>query len=145
MLQSNADPSLLAQAEAALTASITRQGEVFAQTIRLVEQIQNGLDLRDPASQPAVQQLQKSLELVTMAQSEVTRSHQRLQQLGHPLSAAMRQLLSSQESRLAELLERITRVQQAFEHARAELLPRLDAESRRRSMQSAYQQSLRTV
>jgi len=43
------------------------------------------------------------------------------------------------------LIDRIDQLQKTFEAVRAELIPQLDVESRRRNMHAAYQKSLKTV
>lgn len=131
--------------ETELAAAITRQGEVFSGAIALIERIQTQEDLKDPSSQSAITLLQSSLDQIIVAQRRVADCHQRLQKSGLPMSDGMQQTLSEQEQVLRNLLTAIDQLQNSFQLARQELVPQLDSETKRRTMQSAYQQSLRTA
>ena len=131
--------------EAELSSSISRQEEVFCRAIELIERIQTREDLKDPSSQSAITMLQSSLDQIIVAQQRVSDCHQRLQQSGLPMSDVMQKTLSEQEQVLRNLLTAIDQLQNSFQQARQELMPQLDSETKRRTMQSAYQQSLRTA
>lgn len=131
--------------EAGLASAIASQSSVFAEAMKTIEKIQSDVDLRDPASEPGIQQLQSALEQITAAQLLVADAHQKVRQSGKPLSIGLKDELFRHEETLRDLLTRINEVQKQFETARRDLIPQLDGESRRRSMHSAYKQSLRTI
>ncbi len=131
--------------ESQLADAVSRQGQVFSGTIALIEQIHSQADLRDPSSQSVIGSLQKSLDEVVSVQHRVTEVHQKLKNSGRPVSVRLQQDLRDQEVTLRNLLTRMDRVKERFEQARDDLIPQLDTDTRRRSMQSAYQKSLKTI
>ncbi len=131
--------------EAELAAAVVAQSRIFAEAIRTIENLQGDVDLRNPSSQPAISQLQSALDKVASAQFDVAAAHQRFKQTGRRLSIGMQDQLHDHEEMLRQLLVRIDQVQKRFESAKEDLIPKMDHDVRRRSMHSAYKQSLRTI
>lgn len=131
--------------EDALFQALRTQSNVFGAAVQLIDQIHNHVDLRDPKSGARIIQLQQSLENITASQVRVAKARDELRVSTPLLSDALRAELRRQEGELRTLLQKIDGIRGDFETARDGLIPELDGESRRRSMHTAYQQSLRTV
>ena len=135
----------IARIESELTSALERQTRVFAAAFAAIERVHSQAQLTDPSSESVIGQLQRSLEQVTAAQISVASANQKLVGTGADISPSLRRSLAQQELSLKDLLEKINAVQPLFESARSALIPQLDDDVRRRTMQSAYRQSLRTV
>jgi hypothetical protein len=132
-------------AEDSLSRALEEQSMFFEQAMVIIDSIDKSGDLAHPNSLPLIQHLQQMLEKVTSAQEKVARTRKVQEQTGRPLSAVLKQRLSEEKIRLEKMLSRVNAVFSALEQARDSLVPRLDAETRRRSMQTAYQKSLKTI
>ena len=88
-------------------------------------------------------QLQRSLDGVITAQQNVSAAHSRFAKSRATLTSELRRTLARHEELLKTLISRIDQLQRTFESIRSELAPQLDTESRRKTMQAAYQQSMR--
>ncbi len=131
--------------EIELKACIQEQTAVFEDAVRTIERLENAATQRELGSPDSVAQLQKSLEAVVTAQQKVSAAHGRFSQTSATLTPELRKTLSRHEELLKVMIVRIDHLQKTFEDVRAELIPQLDVESRRRNMHSAYQKSLKTV
>lgn len=132
-------------AEEALRVALQEQTLVFEQTLELMDQLDGRQDLSTPGSMAAINHLEQMLEKVRRVQGGVSTAREKQQKTGIPLSAALQQTLAGERQRLELLLSRIETIFNKLEQARTSLVPQLDQESRRRSMQSAYQKTLRTI
>ncbi len=131
--------------EAELQACIQEQSFVFENAVAVIERLEKAAKDRQLGTPDSISQLQKSLDQVVAAQQKVSASHERFAQTNANLSPELRTTLGRHEGLLKTLIGRIDHLQQTFEGIRAELTPQLDVESRRRNMQAAYLQSLKTV
>ncbi len=130
--------------EEALRVALQEQTIVFEQTLELMDQLDSRQDLSTPGSMAAINHLELMLEKVRRVQGVVAAAREKQQKSGVPLSAALQQTLADERRRLETLLSRIEKVFSKLEQARTSLIPQLDQESRRRSMQTAYQKTLKT-
>lgn len=130
--------------EEALRVALQEQTMVFEQTLELMDQLDSRQDLSTPGSMAAINHLELMLEKVRRVQGVVAAAREKQQKSGVPLSAALQQTLADERRRLETLLSRIEKVFSKLEQARTSLIPQLDQESRRRSMQTAYQKTLKT-
>lgn len=131
--------------EAELASALTEQTAIFSAAMELIDCLQVRTDLQEAASQPSIVQLQKSLDQVVAAQLKVSSAHAAIQRSGHAISAPLMTQLKQQGDAMRTLLTRMTVMEQHLESARGSLIPRLDGDTRRRAMHSAYQQSLKSV
>jgi serine phosphatase RsbU (regulator of sigma subunit) len=131
--------------ETELQTCVQEQSVVFEQAVALIERLESAAHQRELGNPDCVAQLQRQLQLVVDAQQKVSAAHSRFTQTKGTLTAELRITLSRHEDLLKTLIQRIDHLQQTFEKIRSELIPKLDVESRRKNMQAAYQQSLRTV
>jgi hypothetical protein len=131
--------------ETELQTCVQEQSLVFEQAVALIERLENAAHQRELGNPDCVAQLQRQLQLVVDAQQKVSAAHGRFTQKKGTLTAELRATLSRHEGLLKTLIQRIDHLQQTFEKIRSELIPQLDVESRRKNMQAAYQQSMRTV
>ena len=141
----NSAPPAGSAEETALKASLEEQNSVFENAVGLIERLENAANRRELGSPDSVGQLQKSLDQVVVAQKIVSAAHSRFTQSKASLSKDVRQSLARHEELLKNLVARIDKLQETFEGMRAELTPQLDFDTRRRNMQAAYQQSLKSV
>ncbi len=131
--------------ESDLQACIKAQAIVFEDAVKIIEKLEKAALRRELGDPDSIAQLQKSLDMVVTAQQKVAAAHSRYTQARSTLTVEMRATLGQHENLLKVLITRIDQLQTIFESARAELMPQLDIESRRRHMQAAYQKSLKTI
>lgn len=130
-------------AAADLKSSLQQQSSVFENAVRVIERLEQAANRRELGNPDSVNQLQKALSEVVVAQQKVSAAHTRFANFKINAGGELRQTLERHESLLKTLIARIDQLQGIFEEVRTELTPQLDTESRRRNMQSAYQQSMR--
>lgn len=128
-----------------LQSCIKAQALVFEQAVQVIEKLEKAALRRELGDPDSIAQLQKSLEMVVVAQQKVAATHSRYMQSNASLTVELRTTLRQHENLLKTLITRIDQLQTIFESARAELTPQLDIESRRRNMQAAYQKSLKSI
>lgn len=131
--------------ELELQSCIKAQAAIFEDAVQVIEKLEKAALRRELGNPDSIAQLQKSLEMVVSAQQKVAAAHSRYTQANASLTVELRATLGQHENLLKTLITRIDELQTIFESARAELTPQLDIESRRRHMQAAYQQSLKTI
>jgi len=131
--------------EAELKSCLQQQSSVFENAVALIERLESAAGRRELGNPDSVAQLQKSLEQVVSAQQKVSTVQNRLTQPKASLSHDVRQSLARHEALLRNLINRIDQLQETFKAIQTELMPQLDFDTRRRNMQAAYQQSLKSV
>ncbi len=132
-------------AEADLRSCVQEQSSVFEQAVMLIERLETAAAKRELGTPDSVVQLQKSLDRVVTAQQKVSAAHNRFANSKTSLTSELRRTLARHEELLKTLITRIDALQETFESVRNDLTPQLDTESRRKTMQAAYQQSMRQV
>ena len=132
-------------AEAELRSCVQEQSAVFEQAVMLIERLEAAASKRELGTPDSVAQLQKSLDRVVNAQQQVSAAHGRFTNSRASLTGDLRRTLARHEELLKTLIVRIDELQETFESVRNDLKPMLDTESRRKTMQAAYQQSMRQV
>jgi hypothetical protein len=135
--------SLADGADADLRLCVEEQSSVFEQAVVLIERLEVAAERRELGSPDSVTQLQKSLDRVVTAQKKVSAAQGRFASSQMKLTSDLRRTLERHENLLKMLIGRIDNLQTIFETVRGELAPRLDTETRRRSMQAAYQKSMK--
>ena len=131
--------------ERELQACVKEQSVVFEAAVGMIERLETAAAQRNLGNPDAVGQLQKSLELVVAAQQRVSAAYSRFNQGKGTLTTDLRTTLGRHEALLKALISRIDQLQHTFEDVRSELIPQIDAESRQRNMQVAYQKSMRSL
>lgn len=132
-------------AEADLRSCVQEQSTVFQQAVMLIERLEASAAKRETGNPDSVAQLQKSLDRVVAAQNKVSAAHGRFTNSRTGLTSELRRTLAMHEELLRTLIGRIDRLQCIFETIRNDLAPQLDTEVRRKTMQAAYQQSMKQV
>ena len=130
-------------AEAELRSCVQEQSSVFEQAVMLIERLETAAAKRELGTPDSVAQLQKSLDRVVTAQKRVSTAHSRFADSRASLTGDLRRTLARHEELLKILIVRIDQLQGTFESVRNELTPQIDTESRRKTMQAAYQQSMK--
>ncbi len=136
---------VLGVAEERLSHALQEQSTLFEQAMVIIDAIDKSCDLTHPDALPLIQHLQQMLEKVTKAQARVADARSTQEMTGRPLSVMLKQRVAEEKQRIEKLLARVNTVFLTLEQARDSLVPRLDAESRRRSMRTAYQNSMKTI
>ena len=121
------------------------QSTVFADAVRLIERLEQAANRRELGEPDSVSQLQRSLNHVVSAQQKVSTAYTGFTALKLTPSALLKDSLARHEQQLKTLVGRINSLQSIFEKMRDGMSPQLDIDTRRKSMHSAYQKSLKTV
>ncbi len=141
----NRPTSQVESSEQTLLKCVQDQSTVFADAVRLIERLEQAANRRELGEPDSVSQLQRSLNHVVSAQQKVSTAYAGFSSLKLTPSAMLKDSLARHQHQLQTLVERISSLQSIFERVRDELSPQLDIETRRKSMHSAYQKSLKTV
>lgn len=128
-----------------LHSCLIEQGIVFQSAVEFIEQLEYAAHQRTLGQPESVSRLQQSLELVVAAQQKVAVAYAAFSESHQAPSEELRISMANHETQLRVLISRIDQLKGVFEKVRADLTPQVDAESRRRNMQAAYQKSLRTI
>jgi hypothetical protein len=135
----------MTEPERELQACVNEQSVVFEAAVSVIERLETAAAQRNLGNPDSVGQLQKSLDLVVAAQQRVSAAYSRFNQGKGILTTDLRATLGRHEALLKALISRIDHLQHTFEDVRSELIPQIDAESRQRNMQAAYQKSMRSL
>lgn len=141
MTASNSESS----SEKRLSTCIEEQSIVFDGAVLLIERLEKAANRRELGDPDSVVQLQKSLEQVVLAQNKVSTAYAQFSSLKSSASTSLRSGLARHEQKLKTLLDRINALQNIFETVRNEMSPKVENDILRRSMQTAYQKSLKSV
>ena len=128
-----------------LLACIQEQSTVFESAVQLIETLERAAHRRELGDPDLVAQLQRSLDRIVSAQQKVSSSHTEFLTLQTRPSATLKTTMAGHEERLRTLIRRIDALQDVFKSVRHDISSQLDTDIRRRTMQSAYQKSLRSV
>ena len=132
-------------AEKRLSACIQEQSTVFDGAVQLIERLELAANRRELGDPDSVSQLQKSLAQVVSSQQKVATAHALFTALKINPSSTLRRSLTHHEATLKTLVDRLNSLQAVFETIRNDMSPLLDIDTRRRSMHSAYQKSMKTI
>ncbi len=128
-----------------LLTCIQEQSTVFESAVQLIEKLERAARRRELGDPDLVAQLQKSLDRVVAAQQKVASAHAEFKTLKSTPSATLANALARHEQQLRTLIDRTDSLQEVFKSVRNDISSQLDTDTRRRTMQTAYQKSLRTV
>lgn len=131
--------------EQRLLACVQEQSTVFVDAVQLIERLEKAANRRELGEPDSVSQLQRTLKHVVSAQQKVSTAYAGFSSLKLTPSATLKDSLARHEQQLKTLLGRINSLQSIFEKIRDDMSPQLDIDTRRKSMHSAYQKSLKTV
>ncbi len=141
----NTPTSQMLSPEQILLDCVEGQSTVFADAVRLIERLEHAANRRELGEPESVSQLQRSLNNVVSAQQRVSTAYTGFAALKISPSVMLKDSLASHEQQLKTLVGRINSLQSVFQKMRDDMSPQLDIDTRRKSMHSAYQKSLRTV
>jgi hypothetical protein len=141
----NTPTSQVASAEQILLDCVQEQSIVFADAVLLIEQLEKAAHRRELGEPDSVSQLQRSLNHVVSAQQKISTAYAGFSSLKLNPSPILKDSLARHEQQLKALLGRINALQSIFEKMRDDMSPQLDIDTRRKSMHSAYQKSLKSV
>jgi hypothetical protein len=131
--------------EQTLMNCVQEQSTVFADAVQLIERLEKAALRRELGDPDSVSQLQQSLNQVVSAQQKVSTAYAAFSSLRLSPSTLLKDSLARHEQLLKILVDRIYALQSIFETLRDNISPQLDIETRRKSMHTAYQKSLKTV
>ncbi len=120
------------------------QGQQYSNLLSLLNTLNTDADARQTHSQAVLNSVRHQLGHLSRTSELLSRLRTSLGASGIIRSAEVQAEVSRQESLLRTCLQKIAGLEQSFQERKKRLLPQLDEGARRRSMQSAYQQSLRT-
>ncbi len=124
---------------------VQEQSTVFADAVQLIERLEKAAHRRELGEPDSVSQLQRSLSQVVSAQQKVSTAHIGFSSSKQTPSTTLKVSLARHEQQLNTLVGRINSLKRIFENMRDDMSPQLDINTRRKSMHSAYQKSLKTV
>ena len=137
----NSTGNVVAPTEDDLMGCLTRQEKHYAAATALIAELkQQG----ESGLQSGLTSLQKHLANIRSSGGEVQIAATAHEATGLPKSALLSAALAGQEQRLKSFLDTINGLQSDFEAMKQRLQPKMDSDVTRRSMQQAYQRSMRT-
>ncbi len=98
----------------------------------------------DESMQSGLARLQSQLGKIRIAGMAVQTAYEAWQNEGSPRCDQLKKSLTRQEERIVQFLNNVDALKDSFQDLKARLEPRLDTDVTRRSMQQAYQRSMRT-
>lgn len=120
------------------------QGRQYSDLMALLETLDTEANVHETHSQAVLNSIQLQLGNLTTTGNQLTHLQTRLGSDVAKSSPELRSELKRQENLMRNCLERIANLETHFVERRKRLKPELDESARRRSMQSAYQRSLKT-
>lgn len=127
--------------DARLIELLNEQEEHFERATAVIVRMQSDAD---GGSQLQLAQLQKHLERIRTSTAGVHEASSNYRAAGHPLSPKLMASLKQQEHRLQQFIQQIDQLQSRFQAEKERMLPQLENDVARRTMQKAYQRSMRT-
>ncbi len=127
-----------------LVETLRTQGDQYQNLLTLLESLNTSAGVHDTHSQAVLNSVQHQL---SQLQTTGDRLSQLKKQTGEGIASSSPHLqseLTRQEQMLRSCLTRIAELETHFTDRRKRLQPELDESARRRSMQTAYQRSLKT-
>ena len=120
------------------------QGQQYGNLLALLQSFNTSASVQDTHSQAVLNSIQHQLGNLAATQQQLTQLQSQLGPAATRTSPELQEELKRQELLLKHCLEQIGRLETDFTDRRRRLKPELDETARRRSMRSAYQQSLKT-
>ena len=141
----NTHISQVATSEQLLLDCVQEQSIVFTDAVQLIEQLEQAAQRRELGEPDSVSKLQRTFNQVVSAQQKISTAYAGFSSLKLTPSAILKNSLARHEQQLKALVGRINSLQNIFEKMRDDISPQLDMDTRRKSMHSAYQKSLKSV
>lgn len=141
----NTHISQVTSSEQSLLDCVQEQSIVFTDAVQLIEQLEQAAHRRELGEPDSVSKLQRSLNQVVSAQQKISTAYVGFSSLKITPSSILKSSLAHHEQQLKALVGRINSLQNIFEKMRDDISPQLDMDTRRKSMHSAYQKSLKSV
>lgn len=127
-----------------LVDTLRTQGQQYSDLMALLETLNTEANVHETHSQAVLNSIQHQLGNLTTTGNRLTHLQTRLGSDVTKSSPELQSELKHQENLMQNCLERIASLETHFVERRKRLKPELDESARRRSMQSAYQRSLKT-
>ena len=121
------------------------QEQKYDRATELIEQLAAAAARNEPPSPKLVVALQTQLAQIRSAATGVDTARQALEVSGKTRSAHLNALLQQQAERLSQFLTRIDQLKETFNAGKQQLSAELDTLATRRSMNQAYQRSMKTA
>ena len=128
-------------AQAKLIHVLDEQEALYATATQTIAEMQQA---GDASMQSGLARLQSQLGKIKIAGLAVQNANEEWQNEGSPRCDQLKTSLARQEERIVEFLNKVDTLKNSFHDLKARLEPRLDTDVTRRSMQQAYQRSMRT-
>jgi hypothetical protein len=123
---------------------LQRQGNEYSEAIRLMELLQRQQSLSDANAQKTLAKLQAVIDRIAGIEVHLEPLREQYRLLGKPVTPELQQLLDQQEELLKQFIAKTDVLQNGFAVQKTRMLPELDGNVRRRTMQDAYKRSMRT-
>lgn len=120
------------------------QGQQYGHLLALLETLNTTASVHDTHSQAVLNSIQHQLGNLAASKEQLNRLQTRLGSDITARSPDLQQELKRQEELLKNCLTRIAQLETTFTERRKRLQPEMDESARRRTMQTAYQQSMKT-
>ncbi len=127
-----------------LQETLQTQGQQYGHLLSLLETLNESASVQDTHSQAVLNSVQHQLRNLAGTSDRLQALQKRLGPDVTRSSPELREEIVRQEQLLKNCLQRIAQLETHFTERRRRLKPELDESARRRSMHSAYQQSLKT-
>lgn len=131
--------------EERLLTCIQEQSSVFEGAVQFIETLEQAAQRRELGDPELVARLQKNLNRIVSAQQKVASAHSDFKSHQILPSTTLKAALARHEDRLRTLIQRTDALQELFKSARNDMSSQLDNDTRRRTMQTAYQKTLKTI
>ena len=123
---------------------LQRQGQDYTEALRLLAHVQRQQSMNDNNAQRSLEKLQIVVDRIADIEKHIIPLRAQYHELGRPASPRLSEVLRNQQSLLEQFVEKIQSLHGGFEAERNRLMPQLDGNAKRRTMQNAYQRSMRT-
>ena len=123
---------------------LNRQGEIYTTAIRLVRSMNNQNNKAFTGLATITEQVKALMHKVETYSAPISQLRASLAKAGRPRSERLQSTIAEQENLLRTFIQEIDQTKDNVDGQRRQLLPSLDSEAKRNSMQSAYKRSMST-
>ena len=123
---------------------LNRKGEIYTKAIRLVRSMNNQNNSAFAGLSAITEQVKALMQKVETYSAPISQLRATLANASQPRSERLNSTIAEQENLLRTFIQEIDQTKVHIDGQRTQLLPSLDTEAQRNSMQSAYKRSMST-
>ena len=123
---------------------LNRQGEIYTKAISLVRSMNNQNNSAFAGLSAITEQVKALMQKVETYSAPISQLRATLANASQPRSERLNSTIAEQENLLRTFIQEIDQTKVHIDGQRTQLLPSLDTEAQRNSMQSAYKRSMST-